>query len=203
MNAFALTAAFTAGFATSVGPCMAPRYLALAALTAKSSGTARWIRVVLFAAGLLLCYTLLATAASLVTAALALSQQLYWALAVSFVGYGLRQLIVYHHCRHHDAKGASLGAPALCGTALGLVFSPCCTPVVPAIAGAAAASGSFGSSLATVGAFALGHMAPLAAVGIGLTLPERLLPAGQLEDAAATTAGGLMIALGCYYGLLA
>jgi cytochrome c-type biogenesis protein len=198
-----VASAFLAGLTTSVGPCVAPRYLALAALVANMNGRRRWLRVICFMAGLLLCYGVLAATASLVGAVVALSRFLYLGLAVCFLGLGLRGLIVTQSCERARMVGTSSGLALITGGALGLVFSPCCTPVVGLMAIVTTATGSPFTALLTVLAFGLGHVAPLATVALGLDLGERLAFRHVLDDAMVTIGGGLSLALGCYYGVLA
>jgi len=198
-----VASAFLAGLATSIGPCIAPRYLALTALLANSRACGRWLRVVCFAGGLLLCYGLLATAVSLIAALAVLSRFIYLGLALGFLGFGLRTLTASPACAHARSAGTSPGAAFMAGGALGLVFSPCCTPVVGVIAGIAATSGSFSAALPAAFAFALGHLAPLATVGAGFRVGERFAFGNALGAAMGTIGGGLSVALACYYGILA
>jgi cytochrome c-type biogenesis protein len=202
MSTVAVAAAFAAGLTTGVGPCVAPRYLALTAIAARTTGRARWVRVGLFAAGLLMCYVLLATTASLVVAVTAFSRVVYLALAVGFLGFGLHLLVARTTCAGAHVE-PSRGVSFLSGGALGLVLSPCCTPMVAMTASVGIASGSIATSLVNAAAFAAGHIAPLATIGLGLGAAERWAPIRMLSGAAQTISGGLSIALAAYYGLLA
>jgi cytochrome c biogenesis protein CcdA len=67
----------------------------------------------------------------------------------------------------------------------------------------AASSGSIFTTLLAVLAFALGHLAPLATVGIGLDVGECFAFRRALQGAMDTIGGGLSLALVCYYGILA
>jgi cytochrome c biogenesis protein CcdA len=71
------------------------------------------------------------------------------------------------------------------------------------MASMAAASGSLVAALAGTFAFAMGHVAPLVAIGLSLKIGDRLRFPHALEDATATTGAGLALALACYYGILA
>jgi hypothetical protein len=181
--------AFAAGMMTSVGPCAAPRYLALATLCGGSSGRTRWLRAALFAAGIVLCYALIAEAAAAFGTLLHLSGWLYAIMACAFLLYGIRSLA-------DTASGSACthGAPLLAGSATALLLSPCCTPLL-AFAAAAAAGGPIAAA-ANAAAFAAGHIAPLALVPLGLQVSRG-------NGALATVNGGLAIALAGYYGLLA
>jgi cytochrome c-type biogenesis protein len=203
MSALAVAAAFTAGLSTSVGPCVAPRYLALTAIVARTRGRERWVRIGYFVAGLLACYALLATTASLISGVTALSRIVYVLLALGFLGFGLHALTVHSACSHGIPAQPSSGATLLGGSALGLVLSPCCTPVVAMMASMSISSGSYAMALTGALAFAAGHVAPLVTIGLGLGVAERFAPIRALSDAATTVSGGLSIALAAYYGLLA
>lgn len=191
MNAIALVAAFGTGAATSIGPCAAPRYLALAAIVADARGATRWIRIGLFALGLILCYLLLAQTTSLMRLLIRSSALVYGLLALASLIFGIRALYDLHRGAHRHAHGATL----LAGGALGLVVSPCCAPTIALSAGMVAA-GSTGEALLAAAAFACGHIALLATIGVGVR-------AARFGDAARTVAGALGIALAGYYGLLA
>jgi cytochrome c biogenesis protein CcdA len=197
-----VAAAFMAGLTTSVGPCVAPRYLALASLVAKTNTRQRWVRIMCFIIGLMLSYGLLATTAWLFGAILALSRFVYLGLALSFLVFGLRALTTRESSSHQCAR-SSAGSAVLTGGALGLVFSPCCAPVVGTMASVAAASGSLVAALAGTFAFAAGHVAPLVAAGLGLKIGDRLRFPPALEGAIGTIGAGLALALACYYGILA
>jgi cytochrome c-type biogenesis protein len=198
-----LATAFLAGLATSVGPCVAPRYLALAALAANTSGRRRWLRVACFMVGLLLCYTMVAVTASLVGAVIALSRFIYIGLAMYFLAHGLRAIMLPQSCKGPRSAGSRSVSALIAGGALGLVFSPCCTPVIGLMGTVAVSSGSIFTTLLAVLAFALGHLAPLATVGIGLDVGECFAFRRALQGAMDTIGGGLSLALVCYYGILA
>jgi len=203
MSGLIVASAFGAGLAASIGPCVAPRYLALAALVTDADGRTRWARVAAFVSGLLLCYVALATAASLIGELVALSQAVYIGLAASFLVFGLRSIVVRAHHLPNTRHHCSPGAAALTGGALGLVVSPCCTPTVAALAGVASLSGSPLASMALALAFAAGHVAPLALAGLGLRWIPRVTLNASLQRASSAISGGLSIAVACYYGLLA
>ncbi|HTX57053.1 MAG TPA: cytochrome c biogenesis protein CcdA [Candidatus Acidoferrales bacterium] len=203
MSTLTLAAAFTAGLGTSVGPCAAPRYLALAAIVAREKGAARWMRVGLFVVGLLSCYVVLAACASLIGVLTVRSESIYLVLAAGFAFFGLWTLAVRRDCAHACTSGRGpMGSSLLAGSALGLVLSPCCTPAVAMMASAGAAVGLSAASMSVVLAFCFGHVAPLAMAGVGLGAGERAAP-GWLQRAGSTVSGGLSIALACYYAILA
>ena len=195
--------AFAAGLGSSLGPCAASRYVALAALVSSTSGRGRWLQVASFIAGLLLCYALLAVTASLVGALIALSRFVYLGLALCFGILGLRTLTNAQTCVQRRSADTSPGSAFITGGALGLVISPCCAPVIGIMATVAAASGSFRTGLLAGFAFMLGHISPLATVGIGLKIGERFRVGHAVEAAMSTVGGGLLLSLAFYYGILA
>jgi len=196
-------AAFMAGLGSCVGPCAASRYVALAALVASANRRDRWVRVACFIAGLLLCYGVLAVTASVIGALVTLSPFVYLALALCFLAMGLRTLTGPQRCERRRPGAATPGSALLAGGALGLVFSPCCAPVIGVMATVAAASGSFSASLLAVFAFTVGHISPLAAAGVGLKISDRFLLSHTFDAAMGTVGAGLSLALALYYGLLA
>ena len=181
--------AFAAGFATSMGPCAAPRYLALVALCSKAHRGARWLRAALFATGIVVCYVLLAQAAASLGRLAHLSPWLYAAMALAFLALGVHTLATVER-----GQGCSHGASLFAGSAAGLLISPCCTPLL-GFSGIAASHGSAAATLC-IAAFAVGHVTPLALVPLGLQLQRG-------GPASATLNGGLSIALAAYCGLLA
>jgi hypothetical protein len=71
------------------------------------------------------------------------------------------------------------------------------------MASMAAGTNSPEMALLSVLAFAMGHVAPLATIGFGMKLGERVRFAAAFEVALGTIGGGLSLALACYYGILA
>ena len=121
---------FVAGAVTSVGPCAAPRYVALAALVSASRNPARVIAA--FVAGLIGTYVALGAAAGAIGALWTASRLLYAALAVTLAVAGLVTLLrgagASHahgqaHARDAGAR-ASLGGTFLLGASSAFVVSP-------------------------------------------------------------------------------
>jgi cytochrome c biogenesis protein CcdA len=201
MDYVSLCGAFATGLATSVGPCAAPRYLTLAALVADANAKVRWTRAGWFIGGLVCCYLALAVMSSWAALVLSLSRVIYMALAAGFLCAGLNQLVARTTCSHTSTKHRSNGSLGLVGAGLGLVFSPCCTPII-------ALAGSYGAATASTGwlfytlAFVAGHIAPLGFAACGLRA-SRHIARGYSHNALATVSAGLMIALALYYGMLA
>ena len=197
-----ILAAFAAGLATSAGPCLAPRYLALAALLGNTDGWARMLRIGYFILGLLACVLCLAFAASWMTKILALSHVIYVVMALVFATWGMSGLLVRPPCEH-DRQKVSSGSVLFAGASLGLIFSPCCMPAIGALVALGASTDSPASSISLGAAFLTGHVTPLVLAGVGIGTVRRLMPRASIEGPVATISSGLMIALGCYYGVLA
>ncbi len=199
---------FAAGAVTSIGPCAAPRYVALAALVNASRRPARIIAA--FVAGLVGAYVVLGAAAGAVGALWSASRLVYAAFAVLLAIAGVATLLrggtshVHESAGVHDAGArASLGGTFLLGASSAFVVSPCCTPVVAGIAGLTTASGHTGEGVALLAAFAFGHALPIVSAGaLGTRVAHRLRHVAA-SHAPAVVAGTLMLALAAYYGVLA
>jgi cytochrome c-type biogenesis protein len=195
--------AFGAGLATSVGPCVAPRFVAVAAL-AGSPGSARWKTIAAFVAGLCASYVALGFAVGFAGRLGAISAYVYALLALALLGFGLKTLLCEpKSCAHEEPRARSLGGACLFGMSFALVTSPCCTPAI-VVLGSLAASGpspSFGAAL--IASYAAGHVLPLAGAGFGRQWIGTRLNVPSLQPAMQTVGGALMLALAAYYGVLA
>ena len=139
---FAVPLVFAAGVVTSAGPCVAPRYVAVAAL---ANGARRpLLPTALFAGGLVAAYAVLALAAGAIGTLRLQSAWTYGALSAVLVIAGAVTVLRGESacadaraCSHHVERGkpAPLGGAFLLGASSALVVSPCCTPVIAAIAG--------------------------------------------------------------------
>jgi cytochrome c biogenesis protein CcdA len=198
----ALPLLFAGGVATSLGPCAAPRYIAVAAFSNASSRPL--VPTTLFIAGLIGGYICLGCAASALGALHIWSTWVYLGLAIVLGVAGLVTLLRRHD--HGDAAQRSVagsGSAFLVGATSVLVMSPCCTPIVAGIAGLTIASGRASDGAGLLASFALGHAAPLAAAAL---LGDRVRRAAhRMADspAPAVIAGTLMLALGAYFGTIA
>ena len=195
----AFASVFCGGLITSIGPCVAPRYIAISALT----GTER--RAVLpigvFATGLLGAYVSLGWISGALGFLANASTLIYAVLATGLIVGGLWTLVVVP-CQHAHSSTPprSLGAVLLLGMASAFVASPCCTPIVAAVVSTSAIVGkpTFGAMLLFF--FALGHIAPLAAVAfLGGRLRATIVRFAHAQ-APAIAGGVLMLALGLLYG---
>jgi cytochrome c-type biogenesis protein len=194
---------FLNGTLTSIGPCIAPRYVAVAALAGSSR---RPLAVLsLFGLGVVGAYVALGAAAGALGALIAWSAPLYATLATILIVAGIVTLV--RATPHAHAEGtaarvpASAGGTLLLGAATTLVVSPCCTPVIAAIAGLTIVSGRPATGAALLIAFALGHAAPLLLAAAGARAPfAQRLGASPVPSIVGAT---LLIALGGFYGALA
>ena len=204
----AVPAAFSAGVASCFGPCVAPRFVAATSLAGGTVGIARWQRLVLFALGVGCCSIGIGVVAAAVMHIASWSPLIYAGLAIAFGWAGLKTLLVPRHAScdsgNRNRTHAGAGAVFLVGCSFGLVASPCCTPVIAALAALAnALDGNLWFGAAVVGAFAIGHTLPLLGAGLGAASIDRLVLRHALEIPVAVVSGALMIALAGYYALLA
>lgn len=223
-SALAYPLVLGAGVVTSIGPCAAPRYVAVAALA--HAARAPWAVVATFATGLVAAYVALGALASGVgTAASALgslwsvSSYVYGALATALLAGGVFTLVRASGTTPSDrcARGtgcaatsrttsggaASFGGVFLLGASSVLVVSPCCTPVVAGIAGLTLATGRALDGVALLAVFACGHAVPVAFAGALGDRFASVLRRVAASQAPAIVSGALMIALAAYYGALA
>jgi cytochrome c biogenesis protein CcdA len=190
------------GIGTSVGPCMAPRYIALAALLESAAKPHRTLAA--FLLGLLGAYATLGFGVGLLGYVWAYAALTYGILALLLGGFGLWTLLrPAVGCVHPRPDGARLAPPFVLGALSASIVSPCCTPVVAAIAGFAAFDRAPFVCAAFLASFALGHVAPLLVTSnVGASVRARVAR-WDASYAPATVAGALMLALAGYYGLLA
>lgn len=199
----AIPALFGAGAMTSIGPCIAPRYVALAALVHRSRYP--WRTAASFAAGVITVYIAIGAGAELLSAVRAWSTTIDLALAAALAAGGSATLLresADFHPHEACARGQGGGAYVL-GAMSALVVSPCCTPVVAAIAGLGMLDARPVEVALLVTAFAAGHVAPIgAAVVLGTRSTHTLTRLGAASGNG-VIAGTLMLALAAYYGLRA
>jgi len=200
-------AGFGAGVVSSFGPCAAPRFFALINLTAGEAGLRRWARIGSFVAGLCGSYVLLGSIAGALGYLNDGSTYAYAILGTGLICCGLAAIVRTprgHACA--TARPAARNAPLGTAFVAGLVFvgvgSPCCGPIVAAVAGTGLAGGA-AQNAALLGAFALGHATPLVAAACGWVRLGNVLAARVPTSALATVGGAVMMALGSYYALLA
>jgi cytochrome c biogenesis protein CcdA len=194
---------FVTGAATSVGPCIAPRYIAIAALLDRDPRRMRTI--VAFLAGLVLAYACLGFGAGVFATVSAHASTIDAVLAAALVGSGVLTIVRPARTCAHGAPApvpARLSGVFALGAASAFVVSPCCTPIVAAAVGLAAFDRDPVAGALAVTAFALGHALPLFFAGTLGSFIHRIFGGSDARSATATVSGTLMIALGGYYGLL-
>ncbi len=208
-------AVFAAGLCTSVGPCVAPRYLALATLASTYRNPT--VPTLAFVAGMLGAFMTLGFGAGAVGALWISAGSVYALLATALVLGGCYSLVRADPPAASSARCCaaplqrpagriaqrSLGGIFLFGAASALIVSPCCTPVVTAIAATSAAIGKPVVGVALLTSFTIGHALPLL-VGGSFTARLRRIEKLRIHGQAAPIVSGvLMLALGAYYGMLA
>jgi cytochrome c-type biogenesis protein len=200
---------FAAGVATSAGPCVAPRYVAVTALA--QSARRPWSVIVTFVSGIAAAYVVLGLVTGAVGALWMRSAPLYGLLGAALAAGGLVTLLradgspcrEHAHARVVRGRGRSAGGVFLLGATSALVVSPCCTPVVAAIAGITTTGTRPLEGVMLLLAFALGHALPLAGAGVLGRRIGDFFSRIAASQAPAIVSGSLMLALGAYYGALA
>jgi len=192
--------AFTNGIAASLGPCLAPRYAAVAAqIGCGSSG----LSLSSFLAGCIGGYIAFASGAGLAAAFQVSSHAIYAVAAAALIFAGCRSLLSGGAPLHRHVLRASrsLGARFLGGLCCSLFGTPCCMPLALALgAQSSAYDAAFGA--VTLAAFGAGQVVPLAT----LVAATRIGPLRNVRlpaEIPATVGGTLLIAVGALYGALA
>lgn len=191
--------AFITGLATSFGPCLAPRYVALAAqLTSGASG----MSIGSFLMGCIGGYVAFAAGGALVTALQASSPVVYALAGVMLATVGLRYLLAGDDIRHDhtNRKNDSFGARFLSGLCCSIFGAPCCMPVAVAL-GAQSSAYDVGYGALALAGFGIGQSLPLVVVA----LASRFRPIRWIQPlpVRSTIAGTLLIAMGALYGAIA
>jgi len=196
-----------AGLLTSIGPCIAPRYVAVAAIVHSTERPARVITAFVF--GLISAYVFLGFAAGALGMLIGLAGAMNTVLAGALVIGGMITLAQagpknpeHAHAHHEHQPICSIGGTFLLGATSALVVSPCCTPVVATIIATSSAIGRPITGALSLGIFALGHTLPIVAAAFAGSAFRRLALIAA-SQAPGIVAGALMLALGVYYGILA
>lgn len=196
---------FAAGLATSIGPCVAPRYVAVAALAHGSAHPSRIVGA--FLAGLIGAYVTLGLGAGALGALWSNSTAIYVILAAALAAGGIVTLLGVqphdHERRRACAVPGNAGGTFLLGASSAFVVSPCCTPAIAGIAGLTTLAGHTVEGTLLLATFALGHGSPLLAAGALGRRVSALFARLAASDAPAVIGGTLMLALAAYYGVLA
>lgn len=197
---------FAAGVLSSLGPCAAPRCIAVAGLCAGTSRGRAVCAAFAFIAGLAATYAAFGAVSSLVARAGELSAYTYWAVAAAFTAAGCAALWRGEpECAHAHGRppARGIGAAMLLGCSFALVVSPCCTPIVLGILAYASPAGDAVRASALLAAFAFGHALPILAIAFGTSGTARILERYTLRRAANVVAAALMLGLAGYYAVLA
>jgi cytochrome c-type biogenesis protein len=202
--------AFGAGALSSLGPCVAPRLLAVASCVGAKPARQARIVVAAFLAGLIAAYASFGLIGSLLGRLVDISRWTYDALALGLLVGGILTLIqaepdTHDACRTHatSAHPPSLGGVFLLGASFAFVIAPCCTPLVATIVAYASDVGDpfYGASMLAL--FALGHGLPLAIAGLCAGTCIERLRTTMLHQATAIASGTIMLALSAFYWCLA
>jgi cytochrome c-type biogenesis protein len=202
---------FTAGLLTSMGPCIAPRYVAIAAIAGRDRRPL--VPTLAFVGGLIGAFMALGFAGGVFGTLWSSSGTIDIVLAVALIAGGCHALVRAEPHRHAAAQcpptaaqgpqRRSLGAIFLLGAASALVISPCCTPVIATVVATATAAGKPLLGAALLATFGAGHALPLMFTGQIGALATRCVPPNLRDQGPAIVSGVLMLALGIYYVVLA
>ena len=199
-------AAFLAGLATSFGPCIAPRFVAICGLTDGGDARTRISRTGSFISGLIFSYAVLAFQARMLAQLANFSCAVDIAVAIAFASFGFVTIIRAEqaHCSHSTrVRSVSVGGAFLLGASFAFILSPCCTPILSGLAMLTSATGNFVTTIEVVAAFAAGHAAPLLLAATSAQRIRRAFALPGIRTAVNTIAGGLMLAMGAYFAVLA
>ena len=199
-SAAALGFCFTAGLMTSLGPCVAPRLIAAASIAASTSGWRRRILLqISLAAGLCVGYLLVGVCADLLASLVSNVSVIYAVLAAALFIAGVRTIVTANgHGGCITMPSQRFATPTfLFGVSFALVLSPCCTPIIAAIAQIAHFSGDWVFTSACIVSFACGHAVPMLCTGTcGIALRSSLV---RFESACSIVAGSLLVGMAAYY----
>jgi len=201
-NSWTPALALAAGVASSCSPCVAPRMLAVAALTANKPARHALCVVALFAAGIVAAYSILVLSGTLIWHVVAYSSYLFVGIASVMTVAGVLALTRHPECGGVSVlhRKESLSSVFLLGAASAATFSPCCMPVIAAAVLYAHTAGPLFAWLMAA-CFALGHAAPLLLVALGSKLVG--FAHSGIQSAARVVAGALMLAVAGFYWVLA
>jgi len=205
-SASAFPLVFAAGTLSSVGPCMAPRFVAVASLASNRNGRSAVTLVGSFVAGLVVMYASFGAGASMLGRAVQFSTWIYDLLALALFLAGIAGLWKNERTcahKHTTAQSSNAGGAFVLGASSALVISPCCTPLVFGVLSYTSAAGDpvYGSAL--LASFALGHALPILTVGASAGAFSALLTRYSVRRAASVLGAALMLALAAYYAVLA
>lgn len=191
--------ALVGGLTSSLGPCLAPRYLLVATQIAAGATVCE---LTLFMIGCICGYVMFAVAGFSFAALAAGSHVVYTILSAGLISCGVVTLLRRPcTCRRPRSISGSAGSRFLLGISCTLMGSPCCAPIALAL-GLQAEQHAPLIAAAMLFAFGLGHAAPILA-GVVMTGAQRFRSYRFPYGVAATISGTLLTAVGILYGLLA
>lgn len=204
---YAVPLVFAAGAASSLGPCVAPRFIAVAGIAAGKSRSQIIILTLSFIAGLVFTYAAFGAVSSLLLRATQVSGYTYALVAAALAAGGVwtlwREETRCAHLDYASKHGTGAGAAFLLGCSFALVVSPCCTPLVLGIVAYTSESGNAVYASELLCCFALGHALPVIAVAFGVQRVNALLERYAVRQAASVVSATLMLGLAGYYAVLA
>ncbi|HEV2262066.1 MAG TPA: cytochrome c biogenesis protein CcdA [Candidatus Rubrimentiphilum sp.] len=200
----ALGFAFAAGVFTCIGPCSAPRLIAIISLGSRRSWKDSAVTVLAYLLGLCAMYATWGFAASMLCRAVAFSTWTYAGLGVGLTVAGLLGLMRPDRCRPKTATAPprQLGGIFLLGASMALTVSPCCAPIILGAATLASQSSVLWACAVLV-VFALGHALPVVAAAAGGATVSGVLSNETARRAIQRITASLSFALGAYYAVLA
>ncbi|GAC1503134.1 MAG: hypothetical protein NVS1B14_08350 [Vulcanimicrobiaceae bacterium] len=193
--------AAAAGALSSFGPCMASRFVSVAALTSAGSARQAVLTACAFVAGTVTAYAILGLALRTIAQLAAHTMVLDTVCGVALLALAASGLFAKSSALHgcHTGSRSSLGAAFFLGGCGALALSPCCTPIVTALVVYASQGAGASYAALVLGAFALGHAAPLVLLACGNARLISALGRLGLEEAARTGSAVLSGLLGGYY----
>ena len=205
-SAWALPLLFAAGVFSSIGPCAAPRILALSALILRSN---RPVQTTLaFILGTLGVYAAFGFFAGGIMARLsAASSSLYFTLALTAIGGGIVTVASahWHECaaeRPARKDTGSIGIAFASGAGFSLMVSPCCTPVLGVVLAIYTFRANAVALAAMLIVFGIGHAATVLLSCLAGRPLLAWLSRSRFAQGGQVVAGTLMLTMGAYYALL-
>lgn len=207
-DAWAPLLVFSAGVLSSVGPCVAPRFVAVSAIAGASARPA--LVVAAFIGGLVAAYAAIGAALVAIADVVEIAAWVYGAVAIALVVGGLWTVARAHahtdtceHAPQAPPGRTTLARTALLGASFAFVVSPCCTPIVLAVVAATTTWGGPLHGAELLAFFGLGHSLPLVVSGVAGARIAAWAARRRLDQAVAIASGTMMFALGLYYAALA
>lgn len=204
-SAYAAPLAFASGVVSSIGPCMAPRFLAVAGLAAGKPRVKAFALVLSFITGLVLVYAAFGAISALFRDAARFSTWTYGLVAAALAVSGIITLWRDDDCGCRPEYFAAAGPSAafLLGASFALVVSPCCAPLVVGILAYTSSSGDALYSCLVLACFALGHALPILAAAFGVHGAANVFQRYAIRAGATVVSASLMLGLAGYYAVLA